>query len=84
MAFRKSSDFSHKDYTNVVSTDLCHVGLITRRKFKNSGLDGSIYFISLETMKNNNFNTRRKTSTRGGNLASVFFGKFSQIGYKFG
>uniref|UniRef100_M1DLQ0 Uncharacterized protein n=1 Tax=Solanum tuberosum TaxID=4113 RepID=M1DLQ0_SOLTU len=57
MAFRKSSDFSYKDSTDVVSADLSHVGPITWPKFKNSGLDGSEYFTSLEAMKNNNSHT---------------------------
>ncbi|KAK4713748.1 hypothetical protein R3W88_019655 [Solanum pinnatisectum] len=54
MSFRKSSDFSYKDSIDVVSVDLSHVGPITRRKFKNSGLDGSEYFTSLKMVKNNN------------------------------
>jgi len=84
MAFRKSSDFSYKDSTDVVSADLSHVGPITRRKFKNSGLDGSEYFTSLEAMKNNNSHTMVVSATPRGNLASVFFGEFSQIGSNFG
>ncbi|KAH0636301.1 hypothetical protein KY290_036730 [Solanum tuberosum] len=84
MAFRKSSDFSYKEFTNVVSADLSHVGLITRRKFKNNGLDRYEYFTSLETMKNNNSNTMVVTATPGANLASVFFGELSQIGSNFG
>ncbi|KAG5586543.1 hypothetical protein H5410_046977 [Solanum commersonii] len=84
MAFRKSSDFSHKDSNDVVSADLNHVDPITQRKFKNSRLDGYEYFISLETMKNSNSNTRGETATSGGNLAFVFFGEVSQIGSNFG
>ncbi|KAH0761766.1 hypothetical protein KY290_017839 [Solanum tuberosum] len=84
MAFRKSSDFSYKDSTDVVSADLNHVGPITRCKFKNSGLDGSEDFTSLEAMKNNNSHTMVVSATPRGNLASVFFGEFSQIGSNFG
>ncbi|KAH0685744.1 hypothetical protein KY290_017270 [Solanum tuberosum] len=84
MAFRKSSDFSYKDSSGVISTNLTHVGLITQRKFKNNGLDGSVYFTSLETMKNNNSRTLVVAATPRGNLASVLFGEFSQIGYNFG
>ncbi|KAH0725415.1 hypothetical protein KY284_001280 [Solanum tuberosum] len=84
MAFRKSGDFSYKDSTDVVSIDLSHVGPITRRKFKNCGLDGSEYFTSLEAMKNNNSHTMVVSATPRGNLASVFFGEFSQIGSNFG
>uniref|UniRef100_M1DFX2 Uncharacterized protein n=1 Tax=Solanum tuberosum TaxID=4113 RepID=M1DFX2_SOLTU len=84
MAFRKSSYFSYKDYTDVVSADLSHVGPITRRKFKNSGLDGYEYFTSLEAMKNNNSHTMVVSATPRGNLVSVFFGEFSQIGSNFG
>ncbi|KAH0722602.1 hypothetical protein KY289_005646 [Solanum tuberosum] len=84
MAFRKSSDFSYKDSTDVVSADLSHVGPITRRKFMNSGLDGSEYFTSLEAMKNNNSHTIVVSATPRGNLASVFFGEFSQISSNFG
>ncbi|KAK4716613.1 hypothetical protein R3W88_014951 [Solanum pinnatisectum] len=63
MAFKKSSDFSYKDSTDVVSADLSHIGQITRRKFKNSGLDGFEYFTSLETMKNNNSHMMVVTAT---------------------
>ncbi|KAG5608389.1 hypothetical protein H5410_019670 [Solanum commersonii] len=84
MTFRKSSVFSYKDSTSVVSSDLSHVGPITRRKFKNSGLDGFEYFTSLETMKTNNSYTMVVTATPRGNLASVFFREFSQIGSNFG
>ncbi|KAG5586116.1 hypothetical protein H5410_046550 [Solanum commersonii] len=84
MAFRKSGDFSYKESTDVVFVDLSHVGLITRRKFKNSGLDRFEYFTSLETMKNNNSNMMVVTATPGANLASVFFGELSQIGPNFG
>ncbi|KAG5581660.1 hypothetical protein H5410_052287 [Solanum commersonii] len=52
--------------------------------FKNSGLDGSEYFTSLEAMKNNNSYTMVISATLGGNLTSVFFGDFSQIGSNFG
>ncbi|KAH0726425.1 hypothetical protein KY290_002238 [Solanum tuberosum] len=83
MAFKKSSDFSYRDSTDVVSGDLSHVGPITRRKLKNSGLDGSEYFTSLEAMKNNNSHTMVVSATPRGNLASVFFGEFSQIGSNF-
>ncbi|KAK4706254.1 hypothetical protein R3W88_034199 [Solanum pinnatisectum] len=84
MAFRKSSDFSYKESTDVVSADLSHVGLITQRKFKNSGLDRLEHFTSLETMKNNNSNTMVVTATPRANLASLFFGELSQIGSNFG
>ncbi|KAH0685604.1 hypothetical protein KY284_016157 [Solanum tuberosum] len=57
MALKKSSDFSYKDTTDVVSFYLSHVGSITLCKFKNSGLDGSEYFTSFEEMKNNNSHT---------------------------
>ncbi|KAH0697246.1 hypothetical protein KY290_014697 [Solanum tuberosum] len=79
MVFRKSSDFSYKDSTDVVSADLSHVGPITRRKFMNSGLDGSEYFTSLEAMKNNNSHTMVVSATPRGNLASVFFGEFLKL-----
>ncbi|KAG5588048.1 hypothetical protein H5410_048482 [Solanum commersonii] len=81
---KKSSDFSYKDSTDVVSADLSHVGPITRRKFKNSGLDGSRYFTSLEAMKNNNSHMMVVSATPRGNLTSVFFEEFSQIGSNFG
>ncbi|KAH0746103.1 hypothetical protein KY285_007760 [Solanum tuberosum] len=84
MVFRKSSDFSYKGSTSVISTHLSHVALISRRNFKNSGLDGSEYFTYLEMMKNNNSYTMVVTATPRGNLASVFFGEFSQIGSNFG
>ncbi|KAK4716455.1 hypothetical protein R3W88_014793 [Solanum pinnatisectum] len=84
MAFRKSSVFSYKDSTGVVSADLSHVGPITHHKFKNSGLDGSEYFISLEMIKTNNSHTMVVTATPRGNLAFVFFGEFYQIGSNFG
>ncbi|KAK4723920.1 hypothetical protein R3W88_026699 [Solanum pinnatisectum] len=84
MAFRKSSDVSYKDSTDVVSADLSHVGSITQRKFKNSRLDRSEYFTSLEAMKNNNSHTMVVSATPRGNFASVFFGEFSQIGSNFG
>ncbi|KAG5576230.1 hypothetical protein H5410_056364 [Solanum commersonii] len=84
MAFRKSRDFSYKDSIGVVSTDPSHVGPITRRKFKNKELDGSEYFTYLEMMKNNNSHTMVVTATLRGNLASVFFGEFSQISSNFG
>uniref|UniRef100_M1DLQ6 Uncharacterized protein n=1 Tax=Solanum tuberosum TaxID=4113 RepID=M1DLQ6_SOLTU len=84
MAFRKSRDFSYKDSSGVISANLSHVGLITQRKFKNSGLDGFVYFTSLETMKNNNSHTMVVTATPRGNLALVLFGEFSQIGSDFG
>ncbi|KAG5576878.1 hypothetical protein H5410_057012 [Solanum commersonii] len=80
----KSSDFSYKDSTDVVYADLSHVGPITRRKFKNSGLDGSEYFTSLEAIKNNNSHMMVVSATPRGDLASVFFGEFSQIGSNFG
>ncbi|KAG5591595.1 hypothetical protein H5410_042109 [Solanum commersonii] len=84
MAFRKSSDFSYKDSSDVISTDLSHFVPITRRKFKNSGLNGSEYFTSLEAMKNNNSHTMVVSATPRGNLASMFFEEFSQIGSNFG
>ncbi|WMV42327.1 hypothetical protein MTR67_035712 [Solanum verrucosum] len=84
MAFRKSGDFSYNDSTGVVSAYRSHVGSITRHKFKKSGLDGSEYFTSLETIRNNNSHTMVVTSTPRGNLASVFFGESSQIGSNFG
>ncbi|KAH0755047.1 hypothetical protein KY290_025317 [Solanum tuberosum] len=65
MAFRKSSDFLYKDFTDVVSADLSHVDPITRRKFNNGRLDGSEYFTSLETVKNNNSYTIVVTATPG-------------------
>uniref|UniRef100_M1DTG4 Uncharacterized protein n=1 Tax=Solanum tuberosum TaxID=4113 RepID=M1DTG4_SOLTU len=72
------------DSTDVVSADLNHVGPITQRKFKNSGLDGSEYFTSLETMKNNNSNMMVVTATPGANLASMFLGELSQNDSNFG
>ncbi|KAH0776474.1 hypothetical protein KY290_007885 [Solanum tuberosum] len=84
MAFRKSSDFSYKDSTGVVATDLSHVGLITRRKFKNSGLDGSEYFTFLDMIKSNNSHMMVAIATPRGNLASVLSREFSQIGSNFG
>ncbi|KAH0645173.1 hypothetical protein KY284_033057 [Solanum tuberosum] len=84
MAFIKSSDFSYKDFIDVVSADLSHVGPITRCKFKNSGLDASEYFTFLEAIKNNNSHTIAVSATPRGNLANVFFGEFSQIGSNFG
>ncbi|KAH0696597.1 hypothetical protein KY285_013390 [Solanum tuberosum] len=84
MAFRKSNDFSYKDSIDVVYADLSHAGPITRSKFKNSGLDGSEYFTSLEAMKNNNSHTMVVSATPKGYLASVFFGEFSQSGSNFG
>ena len=79
MTFRKSCNFSDKDI-DVVSAGLSHVGPITRRRFKNSGLDGSEYFTSVEAMKSNNFDTMVVSATPRGNLVSVFIGKSSQIG----
>ncbi|KAK4708276.1 hypothetical protein R3W88_029201 [Solanum pinnatisectum] len=83
MTFRNSSDFSYKDSTDVISADLSHVCPITRRKFKNSGLDESVYFTSLEVMKDNNSHMMVVSATPKGNLASVLFGEFSQIGSNF-
>ncbi|KAH0725032.1 hypothetical protein KY284_000897 [Solanum tuberosum] len=83
MAFRKSGDFSYKDSTGVISTNLSHVGPVTQCKFKSSGLDGSEYFTSLEMMKNNNSYMMVVTATPRGNLASLFFVKISQIGSNF-
>ena len=74
MTFRKSCDLSNKE-----STGLSHVGPITRCKFKNSGLDGSEYFTSLEAMKSKNSHTMVVSATVRGNLLSVFFGEFSQL-----
>ncbi|KAK4737614.1 hypothetical protein R3W88_001311 [Solanum pinnatisectum] len=74
MAFRKSSDFSYKDSTDVVFADLSH----------NSGLDESEYFTFLEVMKNNNSHMMVVSATPKGNLTSVFFGEFSQTGSNFG
>ncbi|KAG5591246.1 hypothetical protein H5410_041760 [Solanum commersonii] len=67
-----------------ISSYRSHVGPLTQRKFKKSRLDGSEYFTSLETMKNNNSYTMVVTVTPRDNLASVFFGEFSQIGSNFG
>ncbi|KAK4730002.1 hypothetical protein R3W88_022990 [Solanum pinnatisectum] len=76
MAFRNNGDLSYKlkDSTSVVSAYLSHVGPLTRRKFKNSVLDGSEYFTSLEMMKNNNSHMMIVTATPMCNLAFVFFG----------
>ncbi|KAG5584994.1 hypothetical protein H5410_045428 [Solanum commersonii] len=79
MAFRKSSDFSYKDPTDIVSTDLSQVGPITRRKFKNSGLDGFEYFTSLETMKNNNSHMMVVTATPGAILHSCSLENFLKL-----
>ncbi|KAG5576233.1 hypothetical protein H5410_056367 [Solanum commersonii] len=84
MAFRKSSDFSYKGSTGVVSTHLSHFSPISRCNFKNNRLDGSKYFTYLEMMKNNNSHRMVVTATPRGNLASVFFGEFSQISSNFG
>ncbi|KAG5621483.1 hypothetical protein H5410_006701, partial [Solanum commersonii] len=72
------------DSTDVVFADLSHVGQITRSTLKNSGLDGSEYFTSLEAMRNNNSHTMVVSATFRCNLASVFFGEFSQSGSNFG
>lgn len=68
MVFRKSCDFSIKDSIDVVSSGLGHVVPITRRKFNNSGLDGSEYFTSLEAMKSNNSHTIVVSATPRGIL----------------
>ena len=44
MAFKKSSDFSYRDSTVVVSADLSLVGSITQCKFKKSELYRFEYF----------------------------------------
>ena len=67
-----------------MSAGLSHVDPITRRKFKNSGMDGCEYFTYLEALKSNNSHTMVISATPRGNLTSVFFGKFSQIGSNFG
>ncbi|KAK4706980.1 hypothetical protein R3W88_033452 [Solanum pinnatisectum] len=68
-----SSNISCKDSTNVVSTDLSDVDPVTRRKFKNSELDGSKYITYLKTIKNNNSHMMVVTTIPKGNFAFVFF-----------
>ncbi|KAG5630505.1 hypothetical protein H5410_002222 [Solanum commersonii] len=57
--------------TGVISAHLSHVGPITRRKFKNSGLARSEYFTSLETIKDNNSHVMVVTTTPRGILHPV-------------
>ncbi|KAH0644592.1 hypothetical protein KY284_032476 [Solanum tuberosum] len=84
MAFRKSSNISCKDSTDIVFVDLRHVGPVTRRKFKNDELDGSKYFTSLKTIKNNNSHMMIVTAIPEGNFVFVLFEKLSQIGSNVG
>ena len=56
----------------MVSAGISHVGPITLRKFKKSGIDGSEYVTSLEVMKSNNSHTMVISATPRGNLVFVF------------
>uniref|UniRef100_M1DCA0 Uncharacterized protein n=1 Tax=Solanum tuberosum TaxID=4113 RepID=M1DCA0_SOLTU len=83
MTFKKSSNISCKDSADIVSTDLRRVCPVTRRKFKNSELDGSKYFTSLKTIKNNS-HMMIVTAIPEGNFVYVLFEKLSQIGSNVG
>ncbi|XP_070041500.1 uncharacterized protein [Nicotiana tomentosiformis] len=76
MAFRKC-DVSCKDTTTAASTELSHVGPITRSKFKASGLDGSEYFASLEMEKKRRSHMTSATTIFGSNTPFSLFDKLS-------